>query len=66
MANNSVPILMAIMIFMCGLSGCLDDSSQELEVEITNLEETNDELTDLLNNSTMELEEFQFLSLIHI
>ena len=61
MANNSVPIFMAIMIFMCGLSGCLDDSSQELEVEITNLEETNDELTGLLNNSTMELEEFQFL-----
>ena len=61
MANNSVPILMAIMIFMCGLSGCLDDSSQELKVEITNLEETNDELTGLLNNSTMELEDFQFL-----
>ena len=61
MANNSVPILMAIMIFMCGLSGCLDDSSQELEVEITNLEETNDELTGLLNKSTMELEDLQFL-----
>ena len=61
MANNLVPILMAVMIFICGLSGCLDDSSQELEVEITNLEETNDELTGLLNNSTMELEEFQFL-----
>jgi hypothetical protein len=61
MANNSVPILMAVMIFICGLSGCLDDSSQELEVEVTNLKETNDELTGLINNSTMELEEFQFL-----
>ena len=56
MANNSVPILMAVMIFICGLSGCLDDSSQELEVEVTNLKETNDELTGLLNNSTIELE----------
>ena len=61
MANNSVPILMAVMIFICGLSGCLDDSSQKLEAEVTNLKETNDELTGLLNNSTIELEEFQFL-----
>ena len=61
MANNSVTILMAVMILICGLSGCLNDSSEELEVEVTNLEETNDELTGLLNNSTMELEEFQFL-----
>ena len=61
MANNSVPILMAVMIFICGLSGCLDDSSQTLEAEVTNLKETNDELTGLVNNSTIELEEFQFL-----
>ena len=61
MANNSVPILMAVMIFICGLSGCLDDSSQKLEAEVTNLKETNDELTGLLNNSTIELQEFQFL-----
>ena len=37
------------MIFSCGLSGCLNDSTEELEVEITHLEETNDELTGLLN-----------------
>lgn len=61
MPNNSVPILMAIMIFICGLSGCLDASSEELELEVTNLEETNDELTGLLNNRTMELEGFQIL-----
>ena len=61
MANSPFTIFIAVIILFCCLSGCLNDSSEELEVKITELEDTNENLNGLLNNSTMELEEFQFL-----
>ena len=38
MAKNSITALMVAMIFCCSLSGCIDNSSQEFELELSDLE----------------------------
>ena len=42
MANRPFTIFIAVIILFCCLSGCLNDSSEELEVKITELEDTNE------------------------
>lgn len=57
MAKNSNTVLMIAMIFCCSLSGCIDNSSQELELELSDLENENEQLNNTITTLRMENED---------
>ncbi len=57
MAENSITVLMVAMIFCCSLSGCIDNSSQELALELSDLENENEQLNNTITTLRMENEQ---------
>lgn len=56
MAKNSNTVLMIALIFCCSLSGCIDNSSQELELELSDSENENEQLNNTITTLRMENE----------
>ena len=51
-----ITISMAALIFFCSLSGCIEDSSDELELDILELENQNEQLNNTITTLRMENE----------
>ena len=56
MTNNPSAILMVGIILFCSLSGCIEDSSDELESDILELEDQNEQLNNTITTLRMENE----------
>ena len=56
MSNNSIAILMAGIILFCSISGCIEDSSDELELDILELKNENEQLNNTITTLRMENE----------
>ena len=56
MAKNSITILIVAMILCCSLSGCIDESSEQLELDVSELENENEQLNNTITTLRMENE----------
>ena len=56
MAKNSITIMMVALIFFCSLSGCIDESSEQLELDVSELENENEEFNNTITTLRMENE----------
>ena len=54
MAKNSITIMMVALIFCCSLSGCIDESSEQLELDVSELENDNEQLNNNITTLKME------------
>ena len=56
MTNKSIAILMVGIILFCSISGCIEDSSDELELDILELKNENEQLNNTITTLRMENE----------